>query len=84
MTKKEFIDNIAIHLRERMLVSGMGKNDLKPGLDLVQSGLLDSMGFVDLLGKLEQEYGIQLNLEDAFERGELTTVRTLLEWFGAK
>lgn len=32
--------------------------------DLFQTGALDSLGFVDLLARLEQEFGIRIAIED--------------------
>lgn len=32
--------------------------------DLFESGVLDSLGFVDLLARLEQEFAIKISIED--------------------
>lgn len=32
--------------------------------DLFQTGTLDSLGFVDLLARLEQEFGMKISIED--------------------
>ena len=32
--------------------------------DLFESGALDSLGFVDLLARLEQEFGIRISIDD--------------------
>jgi acyl carrier protein len=31
--------------------------------DLFESGVLDSLGFVDLLARLEQEFGLKISIE---------------------
>ena len=41
--------------------------------DLLDSGLLDSLGFVDLLVLLEQHFGIQVDLESV----EIESFRTV-------
>jgi acyl carrier protein len=33
--------------------------------DLIEAGILDSLGFVELLARLEQEFGLRISLETA-------------------
>lgn len=47
--------------------------------DLVDSGILDSLTFVDLLMALEQEYGIAITM-DALEIENFRSVRKIAEF----
>lgn len=44
-----------------------------PDVDLIDGGLLDSLGLVDLLFALEQEFGVQIS----FDTLEIETFRTI-------
>jgi acyl carrier protein len=44
-----------------------------PDTDLLESGLLDSFQFVELLAQLERQFGLRIRLDDI----ELDDVRTL-------
>ncbi|MCB9166055.1 MAG: acyl carrier protein [Flavobacteriales bacterium] len=72
-------------LRERLLPRaariGLTANDLTPDLDLVRSGLLDSLAFVDLIANMEQELGVQVDLEQALAAGRITTISAVVGLF---
>lgn len=48
-------------------------------LDLINSGYMDSMGIVELLTELEDEFGIEISL-DEFVLSELNTVNKIIEY----
>jgi len=60
---------------------GAGDVTLHDGLDLIRSGLVDSLGFVDLLTELEAAAGRQVDLERTLGRPGATTVRGVLDLF---
>ena len=49
--------------------------------DLVKSGLLDSMAFVDLVGALEEKLNQQIDFEKVMEDERFTTVSGLISLF---
>lgn len=51
-------------LRQPMAVLGISESDLGDDFELVKSGLLDSMRFIELLNALEQRFRFELNLGD--------------------
>lgn len=60
---------------------GLDGSALKDDFDLVRSGLLDSLGFVDLITDLEGAVGRQVELEKAFDRAGATTLGGVLDLF---
>lgn len=69
-------------LSDRLVRLGMGPGDLTDDLDLVRSGLLDSLAFIDLVAALENATGRQVDLEQALEQDDATTVGGLQRIFG--
>jgi acyl carrier protein len=50
------------------------ESDLGNGFDLVKSGLLNSLEFVDLLASMEKIFDFEIDFEEGLNTGELTTV----------
>jgi acyl carrier protein len=77
------------HLRETVLAliaqraarMGMSTADLTDDLDLLRSGLLDSLGFVDLIVDLEKRMGKEVDLIAAMDRPGGTTLGGVVELF---
>jgi acyl carrier protein len=58
-------ETTAIHARIARLFSDALQRDVPaPDTDLFEAGLLDSLGFVDLLVHLEREFGTRIALDD--------------------
>jgi len=68
MPDKVLCDEVARFFSERLNVSVSS-----PDTDLFETGILDSLSFVDLLFYLEQEFGLQVSPEEL----ELETFRSL-------
>ncbi|MEO8589850.1 MAG: acyl carrier protein [Flavobacteriales bacterium] len=72
---------IVKHLADRLVRLGVHERELDKGFDLVRSGLLDSLGFIDLVAALEQATGRQVDLEKALDSGDATTMNGLYQLF---
>jgi acyl carrier protein len=68
-------------IRQRLQRLGMEEREVTSDLDLVRSGLLDSLSFVDLIVDLETASGRQVDLETALGRPGATTVKGVSELF---
>ncbi len=68
-------------LKDRLVRMGMDENDLTADLDLVRSGLLDSLAFIDLITALERAAERQLDMETALDDPNTTTVGGLIRLF---
>jgi acyl carrier protein len=64
-----------------MVRMGYDRSELTGDLDLVRSGVLDSLGFVDLVADLVTLTGRDVDLEAALGRKNVTTVDGLLALF---
>ena len=60
---------------------GLTEADVTDDLDLLRSGLLDSLGFVDLVVAVEEEVGHQVDLVSAMDSPGGTTVGGLIRLF---
>lgn len=81
MDSKELHTLIAKHLADRLVRLGVHERELDNDFDLVRSGLLDSLGFIDLVAALEESTGRQVDLENALESPDATTMGGLYEIF---
>ena len=52
--------------------------EIEPDTDLLTTGILDSMGFVELLIFMETEYGYKIDLLDA-DPAQFSTIKGLCE-----
>ncbi len=48
----------------RELLTGRSPESLEPGTELLESGLLDSLGVMQLVWFIEQEFGVTVPAED--------------------
>lgn len=74
---------IAQRLGTRLTRLGLAREDLVDEFDLVRSGVLDSLAFVDLIAGLESDTGRQVDLERALDRKGSTTVRGIVRMFSS-
>ena len=63
MSKSEVRDFIIGLVRDKLALFDIAEHEVKDDFDLVSSGLLDSMAFVDMLADVEEKYGIQIDFE---------------------
>ena len=78
----EKIDELIMQrIAKRLQRLGMQDREVTADLDLVRSGLLDSLSFVDLIADLEHASGRQVDLEKALERPGATTVKGVKSLF---
>jgi acyl carrier protein len=81
MDNKQLQALIVEHLVDRLVRLGVHERELDRNFDLVRSGLLDSLGFIDLVAALEQATGRQVDLEKALESSDATTMNGIFELF---
>jgi len=81
MKEQEINELLMQYIDERLALFGIGKAEIDMEFDLVKSGLLDSMAFVDMIGALEEEIKVQVDFEKLIEEERFTTVRGVIELF---
>ena len=72
MDSDTLVKEVCAWVCERCEEVGIDGIEIKPDTDLLGSGVLDSLGFIDLVAFIEESTGIQLDLleidPDAFSR----------------
>jgi acyl carrier protein len=76
-TRRKTLDFIGDRLRR----IGIREEEIRDDFDLVRTGLMNSLEFVDLVSSLEKESGREIDFEEALEKGDLTTLGGLLRVF---
>ena len=70
-------------LKDKMQRLDIREKELVPDFDLVKSGFVNSLEFVELVASLEKLYQVEVDFEETFAKGDLTTVggliRTIIE-----
>ncbi|MEN8225775.1 MAG: acyl carrier protein [Bacteroidota bacterium] len=80
MNKNEIKDAILELISEKLVIFNIGSAEVNNDFDLVRSGLLDSMSFVDLVASLEERFDLEIDFEEAGERN-ITTIENLVQLF---
>ena len=72
----EVVDLIFNWVRKNAQTNGNGHMELTGDTDLLESGLLDSIGFAELIVFMEAQTGYNIDLTDV-DPGEFTTAKGL-------
>jgi acyl carrier protein len=68
-------------IHDKLLRLSIQENELGDGFDLVKTGLLNSLEFVDLVATLERINGLEIDFEKALDSGTFTTVGGIINAF---
>ena len=68
-----------------MLIEVTGNDDIteEKDLDLFEAGLLDSLGIIEVLLKIEEVFGLKLQPTD-LEKNDMATVNNLIRFLQSK
>ena len=72
---REFIIGL---LREKLMLFEIAESEIKDGFDLVKSGLLDSMAFVDLIAEAEEKYKVEIDFETLADTLDFTSLGSVV------
>lgn len=78
------INNTGMQAKVYDWISHNAKNKLPAvdaGADLLETGVLDSVGFLNLVMFLEGEFETEIDFDALDEQGDMTSVRGLLNYF---
>lgn len=81
MKSEELHGMITGKLHDKLVRLGMTSHELKKKTDLVRSGLVNSMEFVELVAGLEKELGVEIDYETELEKEGFTTLGGLQSVF---
>lgn len=69
----------------KILIDVIGNDDIieEKDIDLFEAGLLDSLGIIEVLLKIEEVFGLRLQPTD-LEKKDMSTVNNLVEFLDSK
>jgi len=79
MVKSEVRVYLMSLLSERLALFDIKETEVNESFDLVKSGLLDSMAFVDLVADVEEHYDIEIDFENLADDPAFTSLGGLLK-----
>lgn len=79
MDRSEVREFVISRLKEKLILFDISGDELKDSFDLVRSGLLDSMAFVDLVAGLEEKYELEIDFEKAAASDNFTQLGGLMD-----
>ena len=74
MLENEIRDKLMELLKDKLDRLAIRESELGKGFDLVKSGLLNSLEFVDLVASMEKLFDFEIDFEEGLNTGELTTM----------
>jgi len=83
MDKGEVSGYLMELISERLRVFDIKPAEVDDHFDLVRSGLLDSMSFIDLVASLEEKFHVEVDFERLSEDDALTNFGRLVEIINA-
>ncbi len=81
MNEKEIREFIINYLEDRLNLLGIYEREIRKDFDFVQSGLLDSMAFVDMITAMEEKFDHEIDFETEAEDTSFTTMKGVLRLF---
>lgn len=78
MTHNEIREFMLELLKDKLELFDIASSSLKDDFDLVGSGLLDSMAFIDLIAELEEKFQREIDFEEAAEKEGFSTMGGLI------
>ena len=70
-------------VEQRLKVMGLDKKMADANMDLLQSGIFDSMSFIDMLTSVEERLDVRVDLENALADPKTYTIEGLVELFNS-
>lgn len=81
MKEKDIRQFVSEYLIKRLESVGLSTGDIRGGFDFIQSGLLDSMAFVDMISAMEEHFGVEIDFEEEVEDNNFTNMKGLTQIF---
>ena len=79
MNRTEISDFILELISEKLTVFNISRGEVNDDFDLVKSGLLDSMSFIDLMAEIEERFKLEIDYEKAAENDDFTAFGGLIQ-----
>jgi acyl carrier protein len=76
---KEIREQLVIILKPKLERLGISEKELTAGFDLVKSGFVNSLEFVELVTRLEKHFQVEVDFDRALESKGFTTFGGLVD-----
>ena len=77
MDSREIREYIIENLKDKLVIFDISPAEVNMDFDLVKSGLLDSMAFIDLIADIEEKFQLEIDFESAAEQDDFTSMAGL-------
>lgn len=74
---------ILAHLEGSLAANGLTPETVPDGFDLLREGVVDSLGFIELVSLIESETGMQIDFDD-MDPEQLTVIGPLCRYVESK
>lgn len=81
MKENEIRKMLAELLKDKLERLSVKDHEINGSFDLVKSGLVNSLEFVDLVASMEKNFGFEIDFEKALDKGDFTTIDGLTKAF---
>ncbi|MCF8233333.1 MAG: acyl carrier protein [Bacteroidales bacterium] len=81
MKEKDIRQFVSEFLSKRLESVGLSAGDIRGSFDFIQSGLLDSMAFVDMISAMEEHFGVEIDFEEEVADNNFTNMKGLTQIF---
>lgn len=68
-------------MSDKLTRAGLREIELSDDFDLVKSGLVNSLEFVEIVSNMERNFKVEIDFESALENGTLTKLGGLIQTF---
>lgn len=79
--ENELREQLMMIIRDKLTRLNIRESELGDSFDMVKSGLLNSLEFVDMVASMEKIFDVEIDFEEGLASGELTTVGGILKAF---
>ena len=79
MNETAIRDFILELISEKLVIFNVSRGEVNESFDLVKSGLLDSMAYIDLVAGLEEKFALEIDFEKAAEMDDFTSLGGLIQ-----
>ena len=73
LSNEDVREHVLTALAEPLAQAGIGAGDASDDLDLLDAGLIDSFGILELISEVEQHFGVEIDFEE-LDPDELTVL----------
>jgi len=71
------------HLKSSFEDNGIDIESIEEDFDLMKMGIIDSLGFIQLVGAIEEHFNIEIDFEE-LDADQLTVMETLCNYIAEK